>query len=107
MVDDEEIRHLNREYLNRNRPTNVLAFPMQVVEGNVHPYLLGDVVISTQTAEREAKEKGLSIREEVAILLAHGILHLLGYDHEADTEQAARMRAKEKEILAELGFKGF
>ena len=94
LVDDSEIRELNRKYLGRDRPTNVLAFPME----GPQPFPLGDVVISTETAEREACERGVSLEEEMALLLAHGVLHLIGYDHEGDKEEAF-MRVKEEEIL--------
>lgn len=94
LVDDSEIRELNRKYLGRDRPTNVLAFPME----GPQPFPLGDVVISTETAEREARERGVSLEEEMALLLAHGVLHLIGYDHEGDKEEAL-MRVKEEEIL--------
>ena len=95
LVEDAEIRELNRRYLGRNRPTNVLAFPME----GPQPFPLGDVVISTETAEREARERGVSLEEEMALLLAHGVLHLLGYDHERGGEEEALMRAKEEELL--------
>jgi len=95
LVDDDEIRELNRRYLGRDRPTNVIAFPME----GPHPRPLGDVVISTETAEREAEEGGISLEEEVALLLAHGILHLLGYDHERGPEEARRMEEEEERLV--------
>jgi probable rRNA maturation factor len=107
LVDDDEIAHLNLVYLSRDHPTNVLAFPMR--EGrdtHLHPGLLGDVVISTETAEREAQHRGVIVQEEMALLLVHGILHLLGYDHEGDPDKAALMEAKEREIMGRLGFGG-
>ena len=74
---------------------------------HLHPDLLGDVIISTETAEREAQHRGVTLQEEMALLLAHGILHLLGYDHEGAPEEAAKkMEAKEQEILTRLGFTG-
>jgi len=99
-VDDEEIHRLNLQYLGRDRPTNVIAFPMDGPDGR----LLGDVVISTETAQREARERGVSFEEHLALLLIHGILHLLGYDHERGGEEELRMREKEEELLALLGF---
>jgi probable rRNA maturation factor len=105
LVDDDEMTHLNLEYLARNHPTNVLAFPMREGEnGHLHPHLLGDVIISTETAEREARHRGVILQEEMALLLVHGILHLLGYDHEGDPDEAAAMEAKEQEILNRLDF---
>jgi probable rRNA maturation factor len=105
LVDDDEMQHLNREYLGRDRPTNVLAFAMK--EGantHLHPAVLGDVVISTETAHREALQRGVTLDEEMALLLIHGILHLLGYDHDNAPEEAAQMEAKEQEVLTHLGF---
>lgn len=106
LVDDDEIRQLNREYLSRDHPTNVLAFAMREGEDrHLHPALLGDVVISTETAEREAQQRGVTLEEEVTLLLVHGILHLLGYEHEGVPEEAAKkMEAKEQELLTRLGF---
>jgi len=69
----------------------------------MHPTLLGDVVISAETAEREAQQRGVTLDEEMALLLVHGILHLLGYEHEYTPEEAATMEAKEQEVLARLG----
>ena len=82
IVDDDEIRILNREYLNRDRPTNVISFPLQEGEGTgIQPQLLGDVVISADTAARDALEAGIPFESELYFLLLHGILHLLGYEH--------------------------
>jgi probable rRNA maturation factor len=107
LVDDDEMTHLNLEYLERDHPTNVLAFPMREGEDKgLHPDLLGDVIISTETAELEAHHRGVTLGEEMALLLVHGILHLLGYDHEGDPDKAAAMEAKEQEILSQLGFGG-
>jgi probable rRNA maturation factor len=107
LVDDDEMTHLNLEYLARDDPTNVLAFPMREGEDtHLHPDLLGDVIISTETAGREAHHRGVPLQEEMALLLAHGILHLLGYDHAEDPDEAATMEAKEQEILSRLGFGG-
>ena len=105
LVDDDEITQLNREYLSRDYPTNVLVFAMR--EGkdrDLHPVLLGDVVISTETAQHEARQRDVTIEEEMALLLVHGILHLLGYEHEDIPEEAAKMEAKEQEVLTRLGF---
>jgi probable rRNA maturation factor len=104
LVDNDTIKELNRKYLSRDYPTNVLAFPMGKGEDrDLHPYLMGDVVISTETAQIEAQERGITLREEMALLLVHGILHLLGYDHEGTPDEAAKMLAKETEILVRLG----
>jgi len=102
-VEDWEIRDINRTYLKRDRPTNVMAFPM--LEGpfqKIHPQVLGDVVISIETAYRDAKKEGMALEDEILFLLIHGILHLLGYDHEGSAVQARRMRDKERELFAAL-----
>jgi probable rRNA maturation factor len=104
LVDDDEITQLNRHYRSRDHATNVLAFSMRDGEDSyLHPDILGDVVISTETAQREAQQRNVTIDEEMALLLVHGILHLLGYDHEADPREAATMEAKEQEVMARLG----
>jgi len=103
LVEDREIRVINKTYLKRDRPTNVMAFPM--LEGlfrKIHPQVLGDVVISIETASRDAKKEGMALEDEIFFLLIHGILHLLGYDHEGSVAQARRMRDKERELFAAL-----
>jgi len=104
IVNDRQIRVINRDYLQRDRPTNVISFAMQEGEGaGISPLLLGDVVISAETAARDAAEAGTSFAGELYFLLLHGILHLLGYDHErGSAAAAARMEAREREIFAEL-----
>jgi len=103
LVDDEEITRLNRQYFLRNRPTNVISFPMAA--GNpdaINPHLLGDVVISADTAEREARAAGGKTGEEILFLLIHGILHLGGYDHESSPAERRKMEAKERELFSFL-----
>jgi probable rRNA maturation factor len=103
IVDDAEIAELNQRYLQRSGPTNVLAFPMQEGEfGEISPHLLGDVVISSDTAAREGREAGIPMVAHLIALLVHGILHLLGYDHETEPAQAREMDAKSRELLALL-----
>ena len=100
IVDDSEITELNQKYLNRTGPTNVIAFPMR--EGafpGISPQLIGDVVISIDTSRREAELSGISTDERVDQLLIHGILHLLGYDHETGDDDAQRMEEKSAELL--------
>lgn len=92
LTDDETICELNRDYRGKDRPTDVLAFAAQEAEGFVAPIelpieLLGDVVISVDTARKQAKEKGWTIASEIRFLLAHGLLHLLGYDHQTPDEE--------------------
>ncbi|MGD2098755.1 MAG: rRNA maturation RNase YbeY [Desulfobacterales bacterium] len=101
IVDDQQIARLNQQYLNREGPTNVIAFAMR--EGpftEIAPDLLGDVVISVETAHREAQDAGLGMAAYFDQLLIHGILHLLGYDHENDKSEARQMEQKANEILA-------
>ncbi len=102
-VSDRRIRQLNRDYLSRNGPTDVLAFSQREGEGgDVNPSVLGDVVISTETASRQAAERGMRIEEEMDVLLVHGILHLLGYEHTLARNEAQRMARKEKSLLKEI-----
>ena len=102
-VDDKGIHTLNREYRKKDKPTDVLSFPMREGEfGDLNPDLLGDVVISLDTAKRQAEERGEALEEELNFLLTHGILHLLGFDHEGTPSEARRMQAKEKELMGLL-----
>ncbi|MCX8012338.1 MAG: rRNA maturation RNase YbeY [Desulfobacterota bacterium] len=101
LVNDQKISKLNQQYLSRNYPTDVLAFSMKEGEfGEVNPYFLGDVVISVETAKRQAENAGCSFEEEISLLIIHGVLHLLGYDHENPGIRAREMRKKEKELLS-------
>lgn len=110
VVGDGEIADLNRRYLNRKGATNVIAFPMREGDfSHVSPDLLGDVVISADTAAAEAADAAMTFAQRFDQLLVHGILHLLGYDHEHDARQAAEMAAKSDwlmEILAREAAKG-
>ncbi len=102
IVDDEIISGINREYLGRDYPTNVIAFSMNEGEfGDINAPLLGDIVISAETALRDAKGGDLSLHDEIDYLMIHGVLHLLGYDHELPGE-AEQMSGKEKEIFFAL-----
>ncbi len=100
IVGDRTIHRLNRDYLNRDHPTNVISFSQQ--EGDfskLAPYILGDVVISADTAAREAESGGWTTYQRLIFLLLHGILHLTGYDHErSGDEEARKMKKKEQEI---------
>jgi probable rRNA maturation factor len=91
---------LNRQYRGKDKPTDVLSFPLA---DEWQPCLLGDVVISVETATRQARRRGHSLREELQTLLIHGILHLLGYDHEISRSEAIRMHRKEREVKTILG----
>jgi probable rRNA maturation factor len=101
ITDDPDIAQLNEQYLGRKGPTNVLAFPMTEGEfGGLTPGLLGDVVVSVDTAWREAEENGLEPEEHFMRLIVHGILHLMGHDHLQDEEQAQLMEALTERLLA-------
>ena len=103
LVDDPQIAALNQDYLKRPGPTNVIAFAMR--EGDysqISPHLLGDVVISMDTAAKEAQDAGISMERRVDELLVHGILHLFGYDHEKSEEDDRRMEEKSRELLERL-----
>ena len=107
IVDDEEIHRLNREYRNVDRPTDVLSFALD--EGDEEPeligapeeHLLGDIIISAETAERQGEEFGHGLTREMVYLAVHGLLHLLGYDHMVEEDKVI-MRAKEEEALREI-----
>jgi len=99
LTDDVEIQRLNKQYRQLDSPTDVLAFAMREgIDSGLNPHLLGDIVISVQTAQRQASDVGHSLDMELALLAVHGTLHLLGYDHEIDSE-ATIMRDKEEMIL--------
>ena len=103
IVDDEEITRLNRQYFHRNRPTNVISFPMAAGEcGAINPQILGDVVISAETAKRQAAAVGGETGEEILFLMIHAILHLVGYDHEGSPAERRKMEAKEQELFSFL-----
>ena len=100
LTDDAEIHRLNREYRGVDRPTDVLSFAMEdapAIPGA--PQLLGDVVISCQAAARQAKRLGHNLEHEMNRLLIHGVLHLLGHEHEGDAKAARRMRRLERKLL--------
>ena len=101
LVSLAEMTELNGRYREKEGPTDVLSFPCDdpcaVVEPG-EPVALGDVVIAPEVAEAQAAEYGHSVEEELNLLLVHGVLHLLGYDHESD-EDAAVMQARERAVL--------
>ncbi|MEK6695340.1 MAG: rRNA maturation RNase YbeY [Nitrospirota bacterium] len=132
LVSDRRMRSLNRRYRKKDQTTDVLAFPLferrsrpvareatgtptsrlrkpQALPGDAsdgQPMLLGDVVISMPTAKRQASEFGHSLRDEITRLLVHGVLHLLGYDHERSERDALLMTRKEKAVLRAIRVKG-
>jgi len=100
-TDDKQIAELNKRYLQRKGPTNVLAFPMAGGPvPQVESVMLGDVAISIDTALRESEELGESLEYTIDRLLIHGVLHLLGYDHEKSSGQAKRMALEEERLMA-------
>jgi probable rRNA maturation factor len=102
LINDRAMVHLNRETFGRRGPTNVIAFPLDDAPSpGGPPPLLGEVVISLQTTRRQAQEFGWPWRELLDFFLIHGILHLLGYDHE-DPAAAARMDARAWELMSLL-----
>lgn len=114
IVDNEQIRDINRENRDIDAPTDVLSFPMLYFDENgdiidsefdmeENYILLGDIVISAQRAGEQAEEFGHSFRREIAFLTVHSMLHLLGYDHVDDPEGEKIMFAKQEEILEKLG----
>ncbi|MCK8824460.1 rRNA maturation RNase YbeY [Fuchsiella alkaliacetigena] len=94
LVDNEHIQRLNKRYRQQDQVTDVLSFPQD-------DELLGDIIISLPRAESQAREYGHSLAREVGFLTVHGMLHLLGYDHQ-DQQSKRVMRKKEEQILAEL-----
>jgi len=101
LADDRKIRTLNKQYRGQDRATDVLSFSQNEEEEENKPnsHLLGDVVISTVTAKRQTAEHGLTLEEEIVLLLIHGILHLLGFDHERSNEEACHMKQKTRELF--------
>ncbi len=109
-VDDEIIHELNREYRNVDRSTDVLSFPLGEngvydINHDTGAKILGDIVISMQHAVMQADLYGHSLQREIAFLTVHSMLHLLGYDHEAEGLERVRMREKEEAVLTQLGLK--
>jgi probable rRNA maturation factor len=108
LTGDEEVRALNAEWRRKDKPTNVLSFPMaepwqlELADEDGPEIMLGDIVLARGVCEREAAEKAISVESHAAHLLVHGTLHLLGYDHEHDSD-ASEMEAREVRALARLG----
>jgi rRNA maturation RNase YbeY len=120
IVDDAAIRVLNRDFRAKDKPTDVLSFPQLEDHDEVAvsartprrpnvatttdapPLALGDIVISIDTASRQAAELGVTVAVRIRTLLIHGLLHLLGYDHERSPAEARRMFARERELAAQL-----
>ena len=107
IVTDEEIHVLNRDYRNVDRATDVLSFALDEdggepeLVGGPEVHLLGDIIISAETAMRQAEEFGHGLEREIVYLAVHGLLHLLGYDHMQEEDKVV-MRAKDEEALREI-----
>lgn len=111
LVDDETMTSHHVTHLGREGPTDVLSFPLEHLAPGAPPsrpgdgeppLVIGDILISPAYVSRQAKEFGVAEADEMALMVVHGMLHLLGYDHEADDE-AERMEARERELLADVG----
>ncbi|WP_309753834.1 rRNA maturation RNase YbeY [Novosphingobium sp.] len=108
-ASDADVHALNREWRGKDKPTNVLSFPMLARDELLAlppegpPELLGDLALALETCQREAAEKGISLEHHAAHLIIHGLLHLAGYDHETSTEDARAMELLEIKALAQLG----
>ena len=106
LCNDAFIRDLNTEYRNMDSATDVLSFPLD------HEMMLGDVIISVETAQRQAEERDNNLQDryvtsdEIRVLLVHGVLHLIGFDHELGDEEYASMAAAEQEAMHKLNWKG-
>jgi probable rRNA maturation factor len=105
LVGDKEMRPLNAKYRKKNKTTDVLSFPADPSMPS-NSGLLGDVIISVEQARRQAKERNNSLKKEMVTLLIHGILHLLGYDHERSQRQAKIMATLEQKLLSHLCERG-
>lgn len=110
-VDNREIQVINRNYRQKDQPTDVISFAMQeqgegevAIIGDEIPLLLGDIVISIDKAKEQAEDYGHSLERELGFLAVHGFLHLLGYDHQTQ-EQEQKMFQRQEEILNEFGLK--
>ena len=108
-TSDAEVHALNREWRQRDKPTNVLSFPMlertelETLGPDGPPEMLGDIALAYETCAREAAEKGVTLEAHAAHLIVHGLLHLAGHDHVMSDEQAEAMEGLETRILAKLG----
>jgi rRNA maturation RNase YbeY len=100
LIGDAEMRKLNARYRGKDYPTDVLSFPME--ESAPATRLLGDVIISVEQARRQAKARGRTLNQELATLLIHGVVHLLGYDHERSVKDARVMKRLENKIYRQL-----
>ncbi|MDR1627908.1 MAG: rRNA maturation RNase YbeY [Oscillospiraceae bacterium] len=108
LVDNNYIQNLNKQYREKDMPTDVLTFPMgKNGEYDINPEngakILGDIVISVEKVTEQSKLYGHTVQREMAYLIAHGMLHILGYDHEAGSFEKLRMREREEKVMNLLG----
>ena len=104
LTNDEGIHAINREQRGVDRPTDVLSFPIDEMDYDTNRRYLGDMVLSLERAEAQGEEYGGGFEHEAQYLTVHSVLHLLGYDHLDEGEEKAKMRAREKAIMKELGY---
>jgi probable rRNA maturation factor len=102
LTDDEDVRALNARWRGMDKPTNVLSFPAVSPDRLASAPSLGDIALAYETLAREAEEGGIALKDRYRHLVAHGFLHLLGYDHQSE-EDAQRMEALERRVLARFG----
>lgn len=102
LTDDSKIKELNRGYLEIDAPTDVLSFPASETDPETGAHYIGDIIISLPYAAKSAEKAGHPLESEVQLLVVHGVLHLLGYDH-AEADEKARMWKAQSEILEALG----
>jgi probable rRNA maturation factor len=105
LTDDEQLQDLNRDYRDIDAPTDVLSFPASESDPETGRRYIGDILISVQRAEEQAAAAGHALESELQLLIVHGVLHLLGYDH-GEAEEKARMWAAQFAVLAKLGLSG-
>ena len=105
LSDDARLQELNRDYLGVDAPTDVLSFPASETDPETGARYLGDILISIPRAEAQAKSAGHPLESEVQLLVVHGVLHLLGYDH-AEAEEKTKMWKVQAEVLERLGLSG-
>ncbi len=109
LADDDEVQTLNRQWRAKDKPTNVLSFPMLAraallaLAADGPPELLGDIALALETCGREAEEKSVPLETHAAHLIVHGLLHLAGHDHEVSAADAAAMETLEIKALALMG----
>jgi len=109
-MDNDAIHKLNLEYREKDKPTDVLSFPMwekeELSDGSAldgHAVTLGDIIVSAEKAQSQAEEYGHSLDREICFLCVHSVLHLLGYDHETSEEDEIYMKKKQEDVLVKIG----